>query len=247
MTVVRAAKSAAYRSMSRAVERGRLGLPSGLTGCPHSVAPNTYRHAAPRYSTVHLVFDIFQAVGIAAAVGIRPFLPALAVCGLAAAHAQINFAHTDYAFLQGGPFMIGMAVGAVIVLIAEWRLAPATLERAPVAGVFGSAAVALGALFFAGSLCRGHAVIWPGYPAGLVCAVIGVAATVPLFARVRSRLDEATAKALPFYAEVIALLAAVLSVLAPPVGVVVLALLLWLLIAGRGRGERKYAGLRILR
>jgi hypothetical protein len=36
-------------------------------------------------------------------------------------------------------------------------------------------------------------------------------------------------------------------VLLPPVGVIVVALLLWLLIAGRGRSEQKYAGLRILR
>jgi hypothetical protein len=39
----------------------------------------------------------------------------------------------------------------------------------------------------------------------------------------------------------------VLSVLLPPVGVIVLVALLWLLYAGRGRGEQKYAGLRILR
>jgi hypothetical protein len=194
---------------------------------------------------VHLVFDIFQAVGIAAAVGIRPFLPALAVGGLAAAHAQINFAHTDYDFLQSAPFLIGMAVGGVIGLAIEWRRGPS--ERGPDAAVFAVGALAVGALFFAGSLCRGHAVIWPGFPAGIACALVGFAAGQPLIARVRARLDEATAKALPFYAEVIALLAAVLSVLLPPVGVVVLALLLWLLIAGRGRGERKYAGLRILR
>jgi hypothetical protein len=43
------------------------------------------------------------------------------------------------------------------------------------------------------------------------------------------------------------LAAAVLSVLLPPVGVIVLALLVWLLVAGRSRGEQKYAGLRILR
>ena len=44
-----------------------------------------------------------------------------------------------------------------------------------------------------------------------------------------------------------AILLAVLSVLLPPVGPIGLALLLWLLVAGRGRGEQKYAGLRILR
>ena len=48
-------------------------------------------------------------------------------------------------------------------------------------------------------------------------------------------------------AEAAALLAAVLSVVAPPVGVIVVGLLLWLLVAGRSRGEQKFAGLRILR
>jgi 4-amino-4-deoxy-L-arabinose transferase-like glycosyltransferase len=42
-------------------------------------------------------------------------------------------------------------------------------------------------------------------------------------------------------------LAAGLSVVAPPVGVIVLALLVWLLLAGRRRADQKYAGLRILR
>jgi hypothetical protein len=45
----------------------------------------------------------------------------------------------------------------------------------------------------------------------------------------------------------VALLLAALSVLAPPVGPIGLALLLWLLFAGRRRDEQKYAGLRILR
>jgi hypothetical protein len=77
--------------------------------------------------------------------------------------------------------------------------------------------------------------------------VIAAAAMRPIFARVRARLDAGAAKALPLYAEAIAILLAVLSVLLPPVGPIGLALLLWLLIAGRGRGEQKYAGLRILR
>ena len=40
---------------------------------------------------------------------------------------------------------------------------------------------------------------------------------------------------------------AALSVVAPPLGVILLGALVWLLVAGRGRGEQKYAGLRILR
>jgi len=38
-----------------------------------------------------------------------------------------------------------------------------------------------------------------------------------------------------------------LSVVAPPFGVILLLALLWLLVAGRGREQQKYAGLRILR
>jgi hypothetical protein len=52
---------------------------------------------------------------------------------------------------------------------------------------------------------------------------------------------------LPFLAEGVAALAAALSVVAPPVGVIVVLALVWLLIAGRSRSDRKYAGLRILR
>jgi hypothetical protein len=40
---------------------------------------------------------------------------------------------------------------------------------------------------------------------------------------------------------------AVLSIVAPPVGPIGLALLLWLMFAGRRREGEKYAGLRILR
>ena len=89
--------------------------------------------------------------------------------------------------------------------------------------------------------------MWPGLIGGVICAGIGLLATRPLLERVRSRLDEQTASMLPVFSESGALLAAVLTVLLPPVGVVVLALLLWLLYAGRGRSEQKYAGLRILR
>jgi hypothetical protein len=193
---------------------------------------------------VHLVFDIFQGIGIAAAVGIRPFLPALAVGGLAAGNVEIHFDGTNYAFLQGAPFLIGMAVGAILLSIAQRRW---SVERPPGLVVIAVAGMILGALFFAGSLARGHYTVWPGFVGGVVCAAIGTAASAPLLVRVRSRLDQATAKALPVYAEAVALVFAVLSVVAPPVGLIGLLLLLWLLIAGRGRGEQKYAGLRILR
>lgn len=196
---------------------------------------------------MHLLFDIFQGMGIAAAVGVRPFLPALAVGALADASAEIHFNGTDYSFLQSPGFLLGMAVGAVVLALAERRLSEDRLHRGPGGVVLAIIALALGALFFAGSLCRGHYLVWPGYLGGVICAAIGLAATRPLFARVRARLDPEAAAAVPLYAEGSALLTAILSVLAPPLGLVAVVLLAWLLLAGRRREGQKYAGLRILK
>jgi hypothetical protein len=203
---------------------------------------------------VHLVFDIFQAIGLAAAVGIRPFLPALAAGALASGDVELTFKHTGYAFLQSATFLLLLVVGVIILTLLERQLtrdgegkAGSALDQGPLAWVVVLVSAAIGAVFFAGELSRAHAIVWPGYIGGPVCAAVGAAASRPLFTRVRARLDADAAKALPLYAEGAAILLGVLSVLAPPVGPIGLALLLWLLIAGRARGERKYAGLRILR
>jgi uncharacterized membrane protein YgdD (TMEM256/DUF423 family) len=196
---------------------------------------------------VHLVFDIFQGIGIAAAVGIRPFLPALAVGALGAANAQINFDHSSYSFLEQGPFLLVMVIGVVLLAVTERRATRAQLDGRVVVAVLAAISLVLGALFFAGALAQNDRHPWPGIIAGVLCAGVGLLATRPLLERVRARLDEQTAGMLPLFSESGALVSAVLSVLLPPVGIVVLLLLLWLLYAGRQRGERKYAGLRILR
>ena len=196
---------------------------------------------------MHLVFDIFQGIGVAAAVGIRPFLPTLAVGALAAGDVEIDFKGTDYSFLQNPAFLLAMVIGAIVLAMIERRLAPEKLERGPLALGLAAIALVLGALLFAGSLGRGHYEVWPGFIGGVLCAAVGIAATRPLLARVRARLDEAAAAALPVYAEGTALVFAALSVLAPPVGLIGLLLLLWLLYASRRREGQKYAGLRILR
>jgi len=203
---------------------------------------------------VHLAFDICQGIGLAAAVGIRPFTPALAAGALAAGDVELDFKHTGYAFLQSAPFLLALVVGVFLLTIVERRLHTGAdpkqgggLERGPLAVLVVVVSVLVGALLFAGELSRAHAAIWPGYLAGGVCAVIGAAASRPLFARARARLDAAAAAALPLYGEGAAILLAVLSVLAFPIGPIGLLFLIWLLIAGRRRGEQKYAGLRILR
>jgi uncharacterized membrane protein YgdD (TMEM256/DUF423 family) len=196
---------------------------------------------------VHLAFDIFQGIGIAAAVGIRPFLPALAVGALAAGDIQIDFAHSSYSFLQSGVFLLVMVMGVVLLALTERRAFREALSSRLLAYTLAGVSLAVGAVMFAGSLARGHYAAWPGLIGGVICAGVGILATQPLLARVRARLDAEAAGVLPFVTEGAAVVSAVLSVLVPPVGVIVLALLLWLLIAGRGRSEQKYAGLRILR
>jgi hypothetical protein len=196
---------------------------------------------------VHLVFDIFQGIGVAAAVGMRPFLPALAVGALGAADAQIDFSHTSYSFLEQAPFLLVMVIGVALLGATERQATREMLEGRLVTLTLAAASLVIGALLFAGALAQDHYAVWPGLIGGVICAGVGLMATRPLLERVRTRLDQQTAGMLPLFSESGALLAAVLTVLLPPVGVVVLALLLWLLYAGRGRSEQKYAGLRILR
>jgi hypothetical protein len=195
---------------------------------------------------VHLVFDIFQGLGVAAAVGIRPFLPALAVGALGAGDVELHFKHTHFAFLQSVPFLIGMVVGVVVCSLLQRALGSEKASERPYSLILVVFGLALGALLFAGILCRGGYATWPGVVGGVICAAIGAAASGPLLRRVRSRLDDEAATLLPFLAEAAAVLIAVLSVVAPPVGVIALAGLLWLLFSGRGRDDQKYAGLRIL-
>jgi hypothetical protein len=197
---------------------------------------------------VHLAFDIFQGIGIAAAIGIRPFLPGLAAGALAAGDVEIHFDHTSYSFLQSLPFLLVMVIGAVLLVVLDQGVWASRLHSGPLAAALGVVALALGALFFAGSLVRDHHAAWPGWVGGVICAAVGIAAARPFLARLRTRLDEAAAAVgLPVIADGSALLVAVLSVVAPPIGLLALLGLLWLLYRGRQRDEQKYAGLRILR
>ncbi|HET9094146.1 MAG TPA: DUF4126 family protein [Solirubrobacteraceae bacterium] len=197
---------------------------------------------------MHLAFDIFQGIGIAAAIGIRPFLPSLAAGALAAGGVELHFDHTSYGFLQSIPFLLVMLVAAALLVVLDAGAWGRRLHSGPVASALAAIALILGALFFAGSLVRDHHAAWPGWIGGVLCAGVGLAAARPFLSRLRSRLDEAAAAVgLPVISDGSALLVAVLAVVAPPLGLIALLLLLWLLAAGRGRGDVKYAGLRILR
>lgn len=191
--------------------------------------------------------DLLQGAGIAAAIGIRPFLPVLLAGALASADLGLDFDGTDFAFLEQWPFLLGVLVLVAGADLAARRGGTRALEAGPLMWALLAAVVALGALEGAGSLAdRDHAVL-PGIVAGAAAATLGFYAARSLFGRVRRRLDPEAQGALPIYGEGVALAAAGLSILFPPLAVLVLAGLAWLLAGGRRRAGEKYAGLRILR
>lgn len=194
---------------------------------------------------MHLAFDICQGLGIAAAAGIRPFLPALVTGALASGDIQIDFKGTDYSFLQGAPFLFAVLGATLVVGLAERRWLRARERPAEI--VMLGVSMGIGAILFAGALSQNEHTTWPGLVGGAICAIVGAAATVPLMRRVRARLDSEAAGATSLFADGAAIAASALSVLAPPVGPIVLVALLWLALSGRRREPQKYAGLRVLR
>lgn len=192
------------------------------------------------------LLDLLQGLGIAAAIGIRPFLPALLAGALAAANLGLDFEGTDFSFLEGTVFLLVMLVGVFVYGILE-RSRRDVGDRHPVVISILVIALVLGALEASGSIADNSSDWWPGLPIGVLGAALGFLAARSLFGRVRARLDAEAQAALPVYAEGAALVAAGLSILFPPLALVVVVALAWLWLGGRRRQGEKYAGLRILR
>ena len=81
----------------------------------------------------------------------------------------------------------------------------------------------------------------------MVCAGLAWAAVGALLDRARGRLDGGAAGLLSVYADVAALVLAALAIFVEPVAYLAIAAFVLLLVRGRRDGDRKYAGLRILR
>jgi hypothetical protein len=194
---------------------------------------------------VEFVLDLLQGAGIAAAIGIRPFLPVLLAGALASGDLGLDFDGTDFAFLEEWPFLLGVLVLVAITDFATRRRAD--LETGPVLWLLLTIAVVLGALQGAASLADHDHPVLAGIVAGAAAATLGFFAARSLFGRVRRRLDPDAQSVLPLYGEGAALGAAGASILFPPLAVLVIAGLAWLLMGGRRRAGEKYAGLRILR
>jgi hypothetical protein len=194
---------------------------------------------------VDFALDLLQGIGIAAAIGIRPFLPVLLAGALASANVGLDFDGTSFAFLESPAFLLGVFALVTLTEIAQRRRA--NLDTPAFVWGLLAVAVVLGALVAAGSLADHDYVVAPGIVCGAAAAALGYFAARSLFGRVRRRLDPEAQGALPVYGEGAALAAAGLSILFPPLAILVVAGLVWLLVGGRRRAGEKYAGLRILR
>jgi Domain of unknown function (DUF4126) len=196
-------------------------------------------------------FYVGLGLGLAAACGLRPYLPALLAGALASSDALgVGFgpAGGHYHFLQAGWWLLAVTVTLVGVYLLQLRLG-AERFQALVGGAVAAEAVAVGALLFGGTLAAHGDASWPGLIGGAAAAALAWAATQPIVARARTRLpDRAAREALTVYLDSAALALAVLVALLHPLGYVAIALLAWFLWRGRSRaGDDRYAGLRILR
>lgn len=196
---------------------------------------------------MRLFLAICQGAGFSVGAGIRPFLPTLLVGVLARGNLGIDFTGTDYAFIESPWFLFALVAALFATALVERRAGPEALDSGPGGAALAGIALGLGAVLFAAALAAEGFVSWPGLLGGLACAAVAQAATRELLARVRRRLDASAAAALPLYAEGAGTASAGLSVPAPPVGLLALAFVVWLLISGRRREGRKFAGLRVLR
>jgi Domain of unknown function (DUF4126) len=204
-----------------------------------------------------IFFYIGLGAGLAAACGLRPFLPVLLAGALGSASALgVGFGHDPYRFLQSGWWLLAVtgAFAAAYALQLLLGLVPTldpSAERTrsdPLAAALAGIAYGTGALLFAGTLAAHNDAWWPGLLGGLLAVWLAQRAAGPVIARARKRLpDRAAREALTLYLDAASLLFAALVAVLHPLGYVLLGLLAWLLVRARARAGEKYAGLRILR
>src|SRR3712207_8470087 len=93
------------------------------------------------------VFDILTGAGLAAAAGIRPFLPGLVAGALASADALIDFEGTDLSFLEKPGWLLALVIALIAVVLLQRRGESSVVEN-----VLAVLAVGIGAALFAGAL-----------------------------------------------------------------------------------------------
>ena len=197
--------------------------------------------------------DIGQGTGLATTSGARPFLAVITTGVLAHEDGGVDFTGTDWSWMESWLFLGILAALYIVFWIMDReqkneliRPGGRAMEASPTYPVFCAVA---GALLFAGTLAdHGHA-SWPGLVAGAVVGFIGYLALGLLFMRANQRLFAAgdPGVVLGLGRDLLVIALTVVCVLADPVGYVVLAAALVLMVTARRREGEKYEGLRVLR
>src|SRR3712207_3465870 len=92
------------------------------------------------------LLDLLQGLGIAAAIGIRPFLPTLLVGALAAGDLGVDFEGTDFAFLEQTGFLLGVLAAVMVFGIIDRRRGGDTTVVDPIVAILIAISLVLGAL-----------------------------------------------------------------------------------------------------
>ena len=204
-----------------------------------------------------LVFYIGLGLGLAAACGLRPFLPLLLAGALASSGALgVTFKHGGFSFLEADWWLLVVVAGLVLayalqmLLGMEPTLDPSERSKrpSPLAASLAGLEMGAGAVLFGGTLAAHGYSPWPGIVGAFFVVGLAQRAAGPLIARARKRLpDRGAREALTLYLDSASLLVAALVALLHPLGYVAVALLAWFVWRMRARAGEKYAGLRILR
>jgi hypothetical protein len=204
-----------------------------------------------------IFFYIGLGAGLAAACGLRPFLPLLLAGALGSDRALgVSFGGGSFHFLQASWWLLVVVVGLVLAYALQLLLKLTPIldpvarkgQDDPLAASLTGLGLGAGALSFAGTLAAHGDAWWPGLIGGLLAAGLAQRAGWPVLVRARARLSDRSAReALTVYLDAAALVAAALVALLHPLGYVLVVLLAWFAWRGRARADEKYAGLRILR
>jgi Domain of unknown function (DUF4126) len=204
-----------------------------------------------------LVFYIGLGLGLAAACGLRPFLPVLLAGALASSGALgVTFSKGGFSFLESNWWLLAVAVGLVLAYAFQMLLGltptfdPSTRSGRsdPLAASIAGLSMGAGAVLFAGTLAAHGDSPWPGILGGFLVVGLAQRASGPVITRARARLpDKGAREGLTVYLDAASLVLAALVALLHPLGYVAVVLLAWFVWRMRSRSQEKYAGLRILR
>ncbi len=155
-----------------------------------------------------IFFDIGLGLGLAAACGLRPFLPLLLAGALGSgSDLNVSFAHGTYHFLQAGWWLLVVTVAFALAYalqllggsspVADLR---ARAANDSLASALAGASLGAGAVLFAGSLDGHGDLAWPGLLGGILMAALAARAAHPVILGARARLtDRAAREALSAY------------------------------------------------